>query len=426
MNIALVAPPWLPVPPRSYGGTELVIDALARGLRAAGHEVVLVAHKASTCPVPRHHVLDFDDDIAIGNVLVELRHSTAAYELLGDVDLVHDHTLAGPLLAPRRSVPIVTTVHGTFDDWNVPVYARIAERARLVGISRSQVAHARNVPIERVIHHGLDLGAYPAGPGGGPLLFLGRIAPEKGPHRAIALARAAGRPLLIAAKMREQGERDFFEARVKPLLGAGIEYVGEPTVAAKVALLGTATALLNPIRWPEPFGLVMIESLACGTPVITYDEGAASEIVTHGETGFVCSGDTEVLDALAHVDEIDRAACRTRCAQHFSMERMTADHLALYDSVCRAAGAERVLADRLLTRPVVGLSRPPRRVPLDVDPGRKAAHGRRIPFDVDVDMRAGECDPAQAQELDVGRQSRIQPYDTLRDVGVEAEQRPQV
>lgn len=341
MRIGLFAPPWLSVPPPAYGGIESVIDQLARGLHAQGHEVLLFATGDSTCPVPRAWLYD-EPDARMGSAVVELRHVIDAYELVEDLDLdiVHDHTLVGPLYAERfPHLPVVTTNHGPFNADLRDLYRILARRIPVVGISHAQAAAAA-VPVTRVIHHGVDPKAFPVGQGdGGYLLFLGRMTPEKGAHRAAAVARRAGVPLVMAAKMREPAEKEYFDRCVRPLLGPGIEYVGEVGGADKLALLGGARALINPIRWQEPFGLVMIEALACGTPVLAFPEGAAPEIVDDGVTGFLCRDEDDMVRAVGRLGEIDRAACRTTMELRFSTARMVAEHVDLYGEVLQGRWA---------------------------------------------------------------------------------------
>ncbi|MDX2344845.1 MAG: glycosyltransferase family 4 protein, partial [Acidimicrobiia bacterium] len=256
----------------------------------------------------------------------------AAYDAVKDLDVIHDHTVFGPLYARQYAHPaIVTTNHGPFTEDARALYARIGETAAVVAISHHQRAQAPEVPVARVIHHGIHLSDFPAGTGdGGYLLFLGRMAPEKGVHRAIRVAQRSGIPLLIAAKMREQDECDYFHELVEPQLGRSIQYVGEANKEERKELLRSARALIDPIRWPEPFGLVMIEAMACGTPVIVFPEGAAPEIVEHGITGFICADEDNMLDAVTHIDDIERSACRAAVETRFSAERMTRDHIDLY------------------------------------------------------------------------------------------------
>lgn len=332
MDICIIAPPWLPVPAPAYGGTEAVLDQLARGLRRAGHHVLLIAHPDSRCPVERRHVVPGDETEPMGRASIELEHALGAYEMARYADVVHDHTMAGPLVAARRhpSLPVVTTNHGPFTRNMTALYKAMVPNVGLVCISHSQAA-STSLPVEAVVHHGVDIDQFPDGQGrGGYGVFLGRMAPEKGAHRAIAAARAVGMPLYLAAKMREREEIDYFDAHVRPHLGRDVEYLGELDFAAKVALLADAAALVNPIAWPEPFGMVMLESLACGTPVVGHPEGAAPEIVEHGTSGFLPRSMNDFVRALANVDMIDRAACRAR-AQVFSTERMVDGYVRVFD-----------------------------------------------------------------------------------------------
>jgi glycosyltransferase involved in cell wall biosynthesis len=333
----LVAPPWLPVPPGSYGGTEAVVDALARGYAAAGHDVLLCTSGDSTCPVERRWVYPVSKGITAG-AAVELRHLVHAYEVADDFDVVHDHTLLGPLYAAGATrTPVVTTNHAPFDAELRPVYHAISRTVPIVAISHSHARSAAGiVPVAAVIHHGIDVAdfRFEASPGDYSM-FLGRMSPTKGAHRAARIARAAGERLVIAAKMREPEEHRYFEEQVRPLLGEDIVYVGEVGGHAKLELLAGARALLNPIDWPEPFGLVMIEALACGTPVLTFPCGAAPEIVRDGVTGFVCADEAEMVDGLRRVEQFDRAECRASVERSFSTERMVAAHLELYETLLR-------------------------------------------------------------------------------------------
>lgn len=335
MHIALIAPPWLSVPPAAYGGTESVLDTLARGLCAAGHQVVLAATGDSTCPVPRTWVYEHSMVDKLGSVTVELRHVLHAYASIGDVDIVHDHTIAGPVLsAGLTKAPVVTTNHGPFTDDAVAIYRSVTPRVAIVAISHDQASRSQSVPIARVIHHGLNVADFPFGDGaGGYLAFLGRMSPTKGVREAIEIARRAGVPLLIAAKMREQSEREYFDTVVKPCLGGDVQYLGDVGRADKLELLGNAIALVDPIRWDEPFGLCMIEALACGTPVLVTPRGAAPEIVDDGVTGFVRPTLDELVSFVPRVASLDRRACRAAAECRFSAGRMAEAHIALYDDV---------------------------------------------------------------------------------------------
>ena len=331
MRVGLIAPPFLAVPPVLYGGTELVIDVLARGLVEAGHEVRLFTVGDSTCPVPRRWWFAHGaTPIGLGEA--EVTQVTAAYAALSDVDIIHDHTLVGPLaFAGRVQAPVVVTCHSRFSAELSPAYAQIGQRALVVAISQAQRDSAPSVPVAAVIHHGLDLVQYEAGCGDGDyLLFLARMCADKGPHHAIRIARAAGRRLIVVAKMREAAEVAFFRSEVEPLLGPDVEIVAELSAPERIRLLQGASALLNPIQWPEPFGLTMIEAMACGTPVLTLRYGAAPEIVTDGVTGFLRQVPEDLVACVDQLDCLDRSKCRDEVERRFSMRRMTDDYLAVY------------------------------------------------------------------------------------------------
>lgn len=345
MRIAIIAPPWLPVPPRAYGGTEVVLDTLARGLERAGHEVLLFASGNSTCPVPL--AWHFDEAVGLGRpdgALVEFRHVIAAYERIRDFDIVHDHTLAGPVYAAGFSDrAVVTTNHGPFGEGLDELYRAICEKVSVIAISHAQAAAALGIRLGGVIHHGVDTEEFPVGSGkGGYALFLGRMVAAKGVHVAAQVALAAGVPLIIAAKCSEPAEKSYFEQQVEPLLGQGVEFVGEVDQAGKRELLGGATCLLNPIVWPEPFGMVMLEALACGTPVVATHRGAAPELVEDGVTGFLADDLPGLVDALKKVSGLDRTRCREVATERFSLARMIDRHLAVYESAIDEAATRRL------------------------------------------------------------------------------------
>ena len=339
----------------------MVIDVLARGLMAAGHQVLLATPAGSSCPVPQVDGLPTSEPERMGHTVVEIPYTLSAYAALKGVDVVHDHTVAGPLcVLPSRGAPVVTTNHGPFNADLNPIYAEMSRQGvAIVAISRHQASTARNVNIATVIHHGIDIDCIPVGDGaGGYACTLGRMTPAKGIREAILVAREAGVPLRIGAKMREPLEHQYFDDCVRPLLGGDIEYVGEPNPEEKYQLLGGAFALLNPIQWPEPFGLVMIEALACGTPVIATGCGSAPEIIADGETGFVRSELSELAEALHRAGELDRNRCRERAVSCFSTDRMVAEHLQLYRRLQQTKPKDRgrrlldAATDRVLPQPV--------------------------------------------------------------------------
>jgi glycosyltransferase involved in cell wall biosynthesis len=335
VRVGIVAPPWTPVPPPLYGGIELVVDRLARGLERAGASVVLYTTGDSTCPVERRFSLERAEGQRIGSAVPELRHVMAAYESLDDCDVVHDHTVMGPVYAERfPGVRVCTTVHGPLGSELDDIYRRIADRVPVIAISHAQARRGPSVAVAAVIHHGLDAEDFPLGDGGGGYLaFVGRMAHEKGAHRAIEVARRAGLPLRIAAKKREAPEVAYFDEFVAPHLGEDVVYLGEISHEDKLDLLAQAKALLFPIRWPEPFGMVMLEALACGTPVLAFPEGAAPEVIEHGVTGFLVPDEDAMVAAVGRLGEIDRKACRGAVEGYFSTDRMVAEHLRLYEQM---------------------------------------------------------------------------------------------
>jgi glycosyltransferase involved in cell wall biosynthesis len=275
----------------------------------------------------------------MGSSAIELRHTLEGYEWFADqqCDVVHDHTLVGPFLAPA-TLPVITTNHGPCDTPELAaIYRHTPPTIPIIAISHNQASAAPRlgINISHVIHHGIDVEEIPEGDGRGDdrgpyLLFLGRMNPTKGVLQAIDVARTTGSRLLIAAKMTEPDEIGFYEREVAPRCGDGIEYVGEVGAIEKYRLLGASTALLNPIQWPEPFGLVMIEALATGTPVVTTPRGAAPEIITDGLNGLLCPDRTALIDAVRAIDRIDRRTCRNDVARRFSTQQMVRRHVDAY------------------------------------------------------------------------------------------------
>ena len=321
-----------------------MLDELARGYQAAGHKVLMICHPDSQCPVPKASVIPAEDTLRMGRMSIELEHAIGSYELVQHADVVHDHTLAGPLYSARfPDLTVVTTNHNPFSRTYNAIYGAVVPRVALVAISQSH-ASSTQLPIDAVVHHGIDVDRYPIGRGdGGYVALLGRMVANKGVHRAIAVARAAGIPLKIAAKMREPDEHAYFEEFVQPHLGDDVIYLGEVDADGKRELLAGAAALLNPISWREPFGMAMLESLACGTPVVGCPQGAAPEIVEHGVTGFLGDTDAELIEGLQSLDQIDRTICREHVRERFSVARMVDGYLELFDRRLRGRATRQPL-----------------------------------------------------------------------------------
>ena len=342
MRIALLAPLAEAVPPRLYGGTERVVHWLTEGLLARGHEVTLFASgdsrtRARLVPVVER-ALRLDPSDLREDVALHLLEAELCRLAVDEFDVVHSHIdyLAFNVL---RGLPActVTTLHGRLDlDGLAALYEH--HDGALVSISDAQRVALPRARWVATVHHGLMLDDYRFAPAGGSfLLFLGRMSPEKRPDVAIRVARRAGIPIVLAAKLEPQ-QRAYFDDAVAPLLREpGVDFIGEVDDARKVDLLGQARALLFPVLWPEPFGLAMIEAMACGTPVVARRCGSIPEVVEDGVTGFVCDDDDQLVEAVARAHEIDRAACRRSVEQRFSNGRMAADYEALYDSLLAAS-----------------------------------------------------------------------------------------
>ena len=344
MRIAVLSPVWFPVPPSGYGGIEWIVSLLADGLVEAGHEVTLFASGDSSTKARLVSVFPEAPSAEIGKAAPELRHALSCFERADEFDIVNDHS--GPLAAALGAAVetrVVHTVHGPLVGADGDLYAmlaRVAPSVGLISLSLNQRKPQPGLPWVATCHNALDLAAYPVHAERGEyLLFLGRMSPDKGCHRAVEVARAAGLPLKIAGKMREPAEQEYFESTVAPYLGNGIEYLGETSHAKKVALLQNARATLFPIEWEEPFGLVMIESMACGTPVIATRWGAVPEVIEDGRSGVVVDDYREMPDALAAADELEPLECRRSVEEHFSAERMVRDYEAAYTAALQDAQA---------------------------------------------------------------------------------------
>ncbi len=333
MRILMVAPPWTPIPPTKYGGIEFVVSELIKGLTALGHEVVLVASGDSKVDVELRSVIKDAEGMRIGMAVPELRHVLFARLQMNGFDIVHDHTVAGPVMAAfcNNSCPVVTTIHGPFNEELNDIYSQTSSKVPLIAISNSQANSALNVEIGDIIHHGIDVTTFPFGAGDGNYLFcLGRMSESKGIHRAIKVANMLNMELRIAAKMRETHEIEYFNRYIEPELSETIIYEGEVSHARKLELLRDARALLFPIRWNEPFGMVMLEAMASGTPVIAFKEGAAVEVVNDGVSGFLVDDEVDMASAVEKSSKLDRALVRSYVESEFSVEKMAQRHIDFY------------------------------------------------------------------------------------------------
>lgn len=344
MRIAQVAPLWESVPPKLYGGTERIVSYITEELVALGHDVTLFASGDSEtaarleaiCPQAlRLNTGLFNRDAPL--MMLQERGLGSAT----DFDIIHSHLdFNGFPLARRNPVPVVTTLHGRLDLPELePVYREFSEMP-LVSISDSQRRPLPWASWAGTVYHGLPRNLYTFHPQSqGYLAFVGRTAPEKRPDHAIEIAKRAGLPLRIAAKV-DRADRTYFEAEIEPLLDHPlIEFVGEISDGEKDEFIGNAMAVVCPYDWPEPFGLVLIEAFACGTPVLAYRRGSIPEIVDHGVTGFICETVDEMVDAVGQVSLIDRKQCRAAFDERFTADRMARDYVALYERLLLEDGA---------------------------------------------------------------------------------------
>jgi glycosyltransferase involved in cell wall biosynthesis len=338
VRIGLIAPPWIPTPPPAYGGIERVVALQAAGMAAAGHDVTLIAAPGSAVPGVRVVSPLNKLPAQIGMATDEWMHVLGGLEELAGADMVFDHSgPLGALLSAQDATPAMHVVHGSLETELLGLYEGLfarAPRLRLAAISRSQRRAAPHLPFIGVCYNAVDLHEAPfRAESDGYLAFLGRMAPEKGVADAITLARDAGLPLLIAAKCREPAEKAYFEKAVAPHLGPDVVYLGELDRAATYDFVSRAAALLFPICWREPFGMVLIEAMACGTPVLATNRGAVPEVVLDGLTGFVRDTAAELGALIGRIGEIDRAACRRHVAEHFSGEALVRGYTRLLGPV---------------------------------------------------------------------------------------------
>ena len=349
MRIAQISPLTEAVPPKLYGGTERVISWLTEELVALGHDVTLFASGDSRTSAqlkaiwPRALRLDesIRDPIGLHVTMLEQVRRQA-----DEFDLLHFHLDYYPFsLFSRQPTPFVTTLHGRLDLPELqPVFSTFASLP-IISISNSQRRPIPQANWVKTIYHGLPehlLAPEPVKPS--YLAFLGRISPEKSVDRAIRIAERCGLPIKIAAKI-DKADRDYFEEKIRPLMSLPfVEYIGEITDEQKSTFLSAAIALLVPIDWPEPFGLVMIEAMACGTPVIAFNRGAAPEIVEDGLTGFIVEDETSAIGALSQLSALSRERIRARFEERFTARRMAMDYLAAYRMLAEGPGPHLRLA----------------------------------------------------------------------------------
>jgi glycosyltransferase involved in cell wall biosynthesis len=338
VKIALIAPPFISIPPANYGGTELFIAHLAEGLKQAGIEVVVYTNGESTVNVERRCLYEHPEwpiKIQEKAWLRELNHYTwAVKEAARDCHILHVQSALALTLSRLVERPFVLTLHGPHEAYLSELYASHPE-TYFVAISDAQ-AKQESLQRIRMIHHGIDLSSYKLVEQKQKYLsFIGRIAPVKGTHIAIDVAKRSGIPLKIAGEV-QPANRDYFERKIKPQLdGSFVEYIGPANLDVKNELLGNSMAMLFPIQWNEPFGLVMVEAMACGTPVLAMPGGSVREVVQDGVSGFVCRSTAEMAKRAVNL-QVEPAAIRRYVENTFSTEIMTKRYLDLYREIVAA------------------------------------------------------------------------------------------
>ena len=338
MRIAEIAPVWVSVPPPSYGGIELMVSLIADGLVDRGHDVTLFASGGSRTKGRLVSPVEKAPDLAdMGTGITDdVIHTLSAYLHAGEFDVIHDHSGWGPAFGALLDgkPPVVRTLHGPWSDEARRFHAALDGRVHLVAISESQAAFNTDLDYAGVVYNGLDINVYPYREDKEDfLLFLGRCNPEKGPEVAVEVAKRAGMHLKMVVKRAEPAEIQYWERMVQPRLTGDEDIVLEISHEEKVDLLSRAKGTLCTIQWPEPFGLVMTESMACGTPVIVPPMGAAPELVVDGETGFLREDLDEMVECVSRLGEISPAACRARVADNFTAEVMVAGYEKIFEGV---------------------------------------------------------------------------------------------
>jgi glycosyltransferase involved in cell wall biosynthesis len=330
----MVAPPYFSVPPQAYGGIEVVVADLVDALVARRHEVTLIGagHHATSA---QRFIATCEDPPSdrIGELTPELVHAAKVATILDtlNLDVIHDHTVAGPLTARGRLTPTVVTAHGPVSGGGGEYYRALGGTIALIAITNAQRSTAPDLPWAATVHNAIRAETFPfRAEKENYALFLGRFHPQKAPHLAIDAARAGGMPIVLAGKCSEPIERTYFSQEIEPRLGPGVTILGLADPAAKRMLLANAACLLFPIVWDEPFGMVIIEAMACGTPVVALRRGSVPELIVHGQTGIIVDDPAELADGIAQARQLDPAVCRKHVETNFTVEAMAAGYEAAY------------------------------------------------------------------------------------------------
>jgi len=338
MKIALIAPIWYPIPPVGYGGIELVVSLLAEGLVEKGHDVTVFASGDSKTKARLESSCDVAPCALIGQVWPDLMHALTAYTKAGEFDVIHDHSgIIGPSIGAFCATPVLHTLHGPATAEAKKLYGLLNFGLYFNAISNYQRGQFGDLNFVDTIYNAVDLGQYPFSVEKDDyLLFLGRMNPEKGAHVAVEVANRLGRRLILVTKMVEEQEKKYFAEHVKPLLDSNVEILGEIDPVTKAEIFSKAACTLFPIQWPEPFGLVMIESMATGTPVVAMRQGAVPEVIADEKTGYIVDTVDEMVAAVPKAEMLDPRECRTSVESRFSQDRMVDDYVLAYRKLLEA------------------------------------------------------------------------------------------
>lgn len=350
LNVVIAAPPYFDIPPNAYGGVEAVVADLADGLVDLGHRVTIIGAGRSGTKADLVTVWDRTIPERLGDPYAEVMHAVLTRRAVEDLamaaeaDVVHDHTFSGPLNASvyaELGLPTVVTVHGPPHAEVRGYYQALGAEISLVAISRNQQSLAPELNWVSTVHNGLRPGAWPFQTVKDDYaLWLGRYHPDKAPHEAIKACHAAGLPLVLAGKCSEPVEKRYYADVIEPMLTPDDKVIGVADAKLKRELLANARCLLFPVQWEEPFGMVMIEAMVCGTPVVALRRGAVPEVVLHEVTGLICDEPEELPDALNAVRAIDPFECRTHVERHFSAYKMADGYARCYhEAIAKTAGA---------------------------------------------------------------------------------------
>ncbi len=336
MRIGMVAPIWERVPPEKYGGIELVVYLLVEELVRRGHQVTLFASGDSITSAELVSVYDKAQRHLIGNPVPDLNHVSTAFLRADDFEIIHNHAgYSGVTLANFVKTPVLTTLHGIFTEINIPFFKRFKDAVYYNSISDEQRKGLPELNYIGTVYNAIDISSYQySAEKKDFFLWLSRVSPLKGTHLAVEIAKKAKINLIMAGKIDPGNDMEYYEEKVKPYIdGEQIKFLGEVSEEEKRRLMKEARAFIFPITWPEPFGLVMIEAMACGTPVIATYLGAVPEVVVDGKTGFIVNHPEEIVEKIKQISAINPADCRKHVEENYSVERMTSDYENLYQKI---------------------------------------------------------------------------------------------